>query len=162
MAVKYFTARISANPSNPNKHNRQAAFLDAVASLPKTQIFYGHYLPKPRECFSCGAKWVSHEEKMTDVNISVEILKDTFDNAYDTALLLSADSDLVAPVRLIRERFPHKRIVMACPPDRQSKELERHVSATFRIGRKKLQDSQFPDEYRTPGGFTLRRPATWK
>lgn len=60
---------------------------------------------------------------MTDVNIAV-VLKDAYDDAFDTAMVLSANSDLVAPVVAVRQRFPGKRLVVACPPARQSKRLE--------------------------------------
>ena len=99
---------------------------------------------------------------MTDVNIAVEMLNDAYDDAFDTAMLVSADSDLSAPVEAVRARFPKKRVVVACPPDRQSKRLESVASACFRIGRKKFHDSQFPDELRKPDGFVLKRPATWR
>lgn len=160
--VKYFTARISENPNSPDKHKRQASYLEAVESLPHTQVFYGHYLPKARECFKCGAKWISHEEKMTDVNISVELMKDAFDDTFDTALLISADSDLAAPVETVLKRYPQKRIIMVCPPNRKSNKLESLATASFRLGRKILQDSQFPDSYTKPDGFTLQRPAKWR
>lgn len=162
VAVKYFTARISANSNDPNKHKRQATFLEAVESLPNTTIFYGHYLSKQRKCFSCGAIWDSHEEKMTDVNISVELMKDAFDDAFDTALLVSADSDLTAPVETVLARYATKRIIMVCPPDRHSKKLESVATASFSLGRKKLQDSQLPDNYRKPDGYVLMRPKEWR
>ena len=157
--VKYFTARLS---HDPDKQKRQNTFLEAVALLPDTRIFYGHYLPKPQRCFRCGATWNSHEEKMTDVNIAVELLNDAADDRFDTALLISADSDLSAPVEAVGKRLPKKRVVVACPPDRQSKRLERMAHACFRIGRKKLQDSQFPETITKPDGFTLKRPESWK
>ena len=99
---------------------------------------------------------------MTDVNIAVELLNDAYDNAFDVAMLVSADSDLTAPIEAVRERFPNKRVIVACPPDRQSKRLELAASAYFRIGRKKLQDSQFPDEFAKPDGFVLKRPPSWR
>src|SRR3989344_195217 len=160
--TKYFTARVSNNPRDPDKHKRQATFLEAIETLPDTRIYYGHYLPKPQTCFKCGATWTAHEEKMTDVKIAVEMLNDAYDDAFDTAMLVSADSDLSAPVEAIRARFPKKRVVVACPPDRQSKRLESVASACFRIGRKKFHDSQFPDELRKPDGFVLKRPASWR
>lgn len=98
---------------------------------------------------------------MTDVNISVELMQDAFDDRFDTALLVSADSDLSAPVESVLARYPDRRIIMVCPPDRQSKKLESVASASFRIGRKLLQDSQLPDIYEKPDGFVLRRPREW-
>jgi hypothetical protein len=162
IAVKYFTARISAHPSDPDKHKRQATWLEAIESLPDTRVFYGHYLPKTVRCFSCGATWMSHEEKMTDVNIACELLRDTYEDRFDTALVVSADSDLAPPVEAVRAHSPLKRIVSVFPPERQSKKLETVATASFRIGRKTLSDSQLPDEYAKPDGFILRRPVTWK
>lgn len=161
VSTKYFTARISDTPNDPGKRERQNTYLEAIDTLPATSIYYGHYLPKPQRCFRCGSTWISHEEKMTDVNMAVEMLKDAFADRFDTALLLSADSDLTAPVEAVRSLYEDKRIVVACPPDRQSKRLESVAHAYFRVGRKKLQDSQFPDEVRKPDGFVLERPSTW-
>jgi len=99
---------------------------------------------------------------MTDVNIAVELLKDAYDNAFDTALIISADSDLTAPVETIRDRFNSKKVVIACPPDRQSKKLESVAHAYFHIGRKKFHDSLFPETITKPDGYVLRRPPSWK
>lgn len=162
VAVKYFTARISAHPRDPDKHRRQGTWLEAVESRPLTSVYYGHYLPKPQQCKKCGATWMAHEEKMTDVNIAVELLRDAYDDAFDTALVVSADSDLAPPVEAVVTRFPAKRVIVVAPPERTSKKLESVASASFRLGRKTLHDSQLPDEYTKPNGFTLRRPPTWR
>lgn len=160
--LKYFTARISSSTRHAEKQKRQNTYLEAVETMQDTRIYYGHYLQKSQTCFRCGATWDSHEEKMTDVNIAVEMLNDASDDLLNTALLISADSDLTAPVEAIRNRFPDKRVVLACPPNRQSKRLESSANGCFRIGRKKIQDSQFPDEVHKPDGFVLLRPSTWR
>jgi uncharacterized LabA/DUF88 family protein len=90
------------------------------------------------------------------------MLKDAYDNACDTALLVSMDSDLAAPVEAIQARFLGKRVIVVCPPNRQSRRLESVASGYFRIGRKKLQDSQFPDTVRKTTGFALQRPQSWR
>ena len=162
VSTKYFTARITSPANDPGKQRRQNAILEAIGTLPDTRIVYGHYLPKAQTCCQCGSTWNAHEEKMTDVNLAVEMLTDAFDDAFDTAFVLSADSDLTAPVEAVRSRFPAKRVVIACPPDRQSKRLESAANAYFRIGRKKIQDSQFPDEVIRSDDFVHRRPHSWR
>src|SRR6266849_338182 len=42
--IKYFTARVSARPGDPDKPTRQQTFLRALATLPNLQIIYGHFL----------------------------------------------------------------------------------------------------------------------
>ena len=99
---------------------------------------------------------------MTDVQIATEMLTDAFEDRFDTALLLSADSDLVPPTLAVQRMFPAKRIVVAFPPARSSVELGRAASASFTIGRRKLALSRFPDEVKKPDGYVLRRPANWR
>jgi hypothetical protein len=157
--VKYFTARISSPQS---KRLRQLTYLEALGTLPNVEIFEGHYLDKPVTCRSCGASWSTHEEKMTDVNIATELLTDAFRDRYDTALIISADSDLVPPVRAVNTLFPTKRLVAAFPPGRTSRHLASAVYWQFTIGRAKLAASQFPNSITKPDGHILNRPASWR
>lgn len=159
--VNYFTTRISANPRDPEKHLRQQDYLEAIEATPGIRMHFGHYLSKPKQCHRCHATWTHHEEKMTDVQIAVQLLADAIDGRYDTALLVSADSDLTPPVAAVKARYPDKRIVMVCPPQRQSKRLEAECHACLRLGRGTLLASQFPDAVTKPDGFVLQRPATW-
>ena len=157
--VKYFTTRISWPPA---KVKRQNDFLEALGTLSNFQIYYGHYLKKWAECKKCGNRWPAFEEKMTDVNIATEMIFDALDNNYDTAFLISADSDLVPPVERIRDQAPEKRIIALFPPKRKSGHLKRTVHASMDIGRAMLAKSQFPDEIKKPDGYILRRPCEWK
>lgn len=160
--VKYFTARVASTSWDRNKSKRQGSFLEALRTLPNLSIFYGHYLSKEMTCKKCGNKWVTHEEKMTDVNIATELLRDAFEDKFDVALLVSGDSDLSRPVQTITTLYAGKRVVVAFPPARDSAELRRVAPAHFRIGRKKLADSQFPNEVPKPDGYVLRRPQEWQ
>ena len=160
-AVRYFTARISPRPGSTSQSKRHATFLEALETRADLYIHYGHYLAKERRCPECGAEWTTHEEKMTDVNIAVELLGDAQDDAFDTAIIISGDSDLTPPVRATLDRYPEKRVIVASPPARHSAQLTDAATAAFTIGRKKLKDSQLPDEVVKPDGFVLRRPTQW-
>ena len=99
---------------------------------------------------------------MTDVWIATEILTDAFYDRFDTALLISADSDLVPPVLAVRRFFPEKRIVAAFPPKRWSEQLKKAVNGWVAIGEDKLRQSLFPDQILKPDGFLLQRPTSWR
>jgi len=159
ISVKYFTSRI-VQPLG--KHQRQLLYLEALETLPDLSIFYGKYQHNPHTCPSCGYIETIPSEKMTDVNIAVELLADAYQDKFDTALLISADSDLTAPIEKVRQLFPKKKVVSAFPPDRSSKELKRVSSAYFTIGRTVLANSQFDDQVTSKSGYTLIRPVTWK
>lgn len=160
VAVKYFTARVS-RPEN--KRKRQNAYLEALGTLDPHvfSIAYGNYQQNPSKCGQCGFVSDVPNEKQTDVNIAVAMLTDAFTNQFDTALLISADSDLCPVVASIRALYHDKRVIAMFPPGRASKELVARCSASFNIGRAKLSQSQFPDVVTLHSGFKLRKPSLW-
>jgi uncharacterized LabA/DUF88 family protein len=158
-ATKYFTARISGPNS---KQVRQATYLLALEAVGRCKIIYGRYQSSPMKCRYCGGGWEQSQEKMTDVNIAVEMLSDAVEDVFDTALLVSGDADLVPAVETIRRLFPAKRIVAAFPPERVSQALRKEVHAHFVIGRLNLARSQLPESVARANGTTLTRPAKWR
>lgn len=160
-ATHFFTARIRLAGNNHDDQQRQSDYLDALAARDSLHIHYGHYLKKTRECRKCKATWPDYEEKMTDVNIAVQLLADAFDDRFDTALIISADSDLTTPVRFVKERFPNKKIIVAQPPGRNSSQLSQAATAAFQISKTKVRQNQLPETITTETGLTLQRPSTW-
>jgi hypothetical protein len=157
VGTRYFTARI--NGPGP-KHERQKTLLEAYETLPDCRVHFGHYQTSPRNCSSCGAQWNVPSEKMTDVNIAVELLSAAFLNEFDTALVVSADSDLAPAVEKTIQLFG-KRVVMAFPPRRHSSLLSKSATGYFHVSRAKLAQSQLPETITKPDGYVLRRPSSW-
>jgi len=161
LATHYFSARIRDNGRNAADQKRQNDYLEALA-LQGVQCQFGHYLEKPRQCRTCRAIWMDYEEKMTDVNLAIQLMTDAFENAFDMALVISGDSDLTTPIRRVRERFPAKRVIVAFPPKRHSKALIQHAQGYVAISEYKLRASQLPERLTKPDGYVLARPATWR
>jgi len=159
LLTKYFTARI-AGPLD--KQERQSTYIEALETLNDFQIFYGKYQLNPRQCSYCGFQDEVPNEKMTDVNVAVEILKDAYQDKFDVALLISADSDLVPPIKTVRELFPNKRVVIASPPGRYSVDLANSASKSFVISRRRIAKSLLPEEIKKEDGYILRCPPPWK
>jgi len=156
--TKYFTTIVK----QPNdKRLRQQVFLEALQTLPDLEIYYGHFLSDEIVCRKCGHTYTTHHEKMTDVNISVELMMDAVQDRFDVAFLISADSDLVSPVRRVQQLFPHKRVISIFPPGRSSLALKKVTRGTLRIGHVELSKSLFPDQV-NKGGIILHRPAEWR
>jgi uncharacterized LabA/DUF88 family protein len=169
-AVKYFTARISGarhgdSPARAAdrdaKRQRQSEYLEALGTLDSFSIFEGHYQSKPARCNNCGATWVRHEEKMTDVQIATQLLTDAFQGGFDRAIIVSADSDLVPPVNMVRSIFPDKRIIAVFPPKRFSDDMRSACHGYVHLGRDVLKASVFPDCVSRKDGRILRRPTSW-
>ncbi len=81
IAIRYFTARIKAGSEKAQqKKKRQNTYLDALGTLPNTNLHFGNYLKKVQRCNRCDSTWFTYEEKMTDVNIAVKLLIDAEDD----------------------------------------------------------------------------------
>lgn len=159
MAVNYFTARISGTRA---KRDRQNAYLEALKEMGKCHMHFGVYRLNSRECRRCNYADNVPSEKMTDVNISVSMMTDAFQDNFDTALVVSADSDLTPPARKIRELFPSKRIIVAFPPNRSSKELISAANGYIRVDRAMLNRSLLPETIQKSNGYVIRRPGRWQ
>ena len=158
ITTKYFTSRIS---DPPDKQKRQSTFIEALSLLNDFEIFYGKYQLNPWECRNCHSIFDIPNEKMTDVNIAVELLTDVFQDKFDAALVITADSDLVAPIKKTKKLFPSKRIIIAFPPNRYSYYLTEVADAYFTIGRGKLAKSLFPEKIIKPDGYIIECPQKW-
>jgi uncharacterized LabA/DUF88 family protein len=157
--VRYFTARVRNDVAG---QQRQSDYLDALGERsPLVEIRDGRFQEKDRSCRECGSTWKVFEEKETDVNIAVALMGDAVRNHFDTALLVSADSDLCPAVRETKSLFPDKRIIVAFPPSRHSAELKRVVDGFVFIGNDKIRRGQLPDPVVTKAGIVLRRPKHW-
>ena len=156
--VNYFTARVR---DDPDKQERQNTYLEALEEQGIT-IVYGHYQSNQVKCYRCGHIWSNPKEKMTDVNISTRLIVHAYRNLYDTALLVSGDSDLIPPIKAVLENFPEKRIVAAFPPERKNNEVAHAVSAYFNIGKRLLERHPLPDQIVKKSGYVLCKPDEWR
>lgn len=156
--VKYFTALLSG--TGPGR-GRQKVLLEAYRTLGSCSLHFGQYELRTRRCTQCGSESQVPNEKMTDVNIAVELIADAVQGAYDTALLISGDSDLTPAILKVKELFPRKRVIVAFPPGRYSQRLAQVADGYLVIGRAKLSASQLPDRIEKADGFILERPSEW-
>lgn len=151
-AIKYCTARVKALPHNPYVADRQDAYLRAVATIPNCSIHYGFFL----------VRVIKTEEKGSDVNLACQLVADAFGKKCDAALVISNDSDLLAPIRIAKNLG--LRVGFAPPVLRKnrrpSNQLKNVIDFTRTIRRGILGNSQFPAELTDARG-TFHKPASW-
>jgi uncharacterized LabA/DUF88 family protein len=155
--IKYFTSRIT---NQPGKQKRQTTYLEALETSGVT-IIYGLYKAKDIECNNCGHNWSVSNEKMTDVNIATHLLLDAFEDKYDTAILISGDSDLVPPVKAIHKHFNKKTVSVFFPPNRHNVTVAGAAKGSQIIGKKKIKDHQFSLNITKKDGYILTKPESW-
>lgn len=95
------------------------------------------------------------------------MLNEARKSSYDTALLVSRDSDLAPAIRMVGSEFPEKRVRLIAPPNlRHSKELAREVGkkALSSIKEIHLERAQLPEEITDPvtGVVLARRPLSYQ
>jgi hypothetical protein len=111
-AINYFSAYADWLPGPKTRHEEYVKALTALG----VNCVLGHFKRKDRRCHKCGAKWVAHEEKETDVSIGIAMLNDAYKGIYEKAYLVTRDSDLLPAIKMICAEFPAKRIVAVAPP----------------------------------------------
>lgn len=148
--IRFFTARIQARPTDPQQAVRQETLFRALQTLPNLTMHYGTFLvSSPRMPLTVpladGTRFVNvikTEEKGSDVNLATYLLVDAFDDDFDAAVIVSDDSDLVEPIRIVRQKF--KRHVTVLSPRGKSRELHKIATRFRQIDPAVLQASQFP------------------
>lgn len=166
-SIGYFTARVSNRPDDPDQATRQQMYLRALATTPLVHIEFGQFLtnkvraplvsPGPR-----GPRTVEvwrTSEKGSDVNLATRLLVDAHRKRFEVGVLISNDSDLALPTRVVRDELG-LRVGVIDPSPRASKALL--ASSTFykHIRKGALAASQFPSTLVDATG-EFSKPDSW-
>ena len=103
-------------------------------------------------------KLIRHEEKNSDVNLAITLIKETMLNSYDKCFILSADNDFASAIKMARELNDKVKIVIQPPPLPRKRLAQKRDYAIDNLencsGNTALltnfytiQKHQFPDEY---------------
>ena len=167
--VKYFTARVSARPNDPEQPTRQQMYLRALATLPNLDIIEGSFLSNAvrlprvvdRERRTLGESVLVYrtEEKGSDVNLASHLLTDACRGAFEVAVIVSNDSDFLLPITMVQEVMG-KPVGVAYPSERISPRLKEAASFVRKIRRSVLRDCQFPPTLKDTVGV-IRKPKGW-
>ena len=135
---------------------------DYVAVLKTTGVIpvMGTFKKKPRKCPKCKHEWDGHEEKESDVNIAMYLAKLAYEDAFDKAIIFSADTDLAPAIRIVRGAFPLKEVRVAIPERRlnRSKALEDAATGRIRVTEAHFARNLFPAQVTLASGTVISRP----
>ena len=166
MKIKYFTARMESTTHKPSRATNQQLYLRALGTLPAVEIHFGRFLTtttrmpladstvRPRT-----VEVLKTEEKGSDVNLGTHLLMDAFDGAFDLAVVVSNDSDLLLPIQIVRQRF-HLKVGIINPHPSHARSLKENSDWMWPLRRGPLSASQFPDQLIDAAG-SFRKPSTW-
>ena len=176
--IRYFTARVTALPHDPQVPARQDLYLRALRTIPTLTIhsgvFLSHAILAPQQPLAYRppnllpvrppqlVQILKTEEKGSDVNLATHLLVDAFRNDFDEAVVITNDSDLAEPIRVVVSDIG-KPVTVVNPHFRRAptRLLLQVASSTLRqINRSALRNSQFPSPITdATGSFT--KPSGW-
>lgn len=161
VGVKYFTSRMT---HQPDKWNRQQQYLRALEVRGQVEILAGEFQKKPMRCPKCEKWFKVWQEKKTDVQLATHLVADACQDAFDTFILCTADSDLVPAAEYVKRRLG-KWFILVDPPRRHSDDLADLADQHLHSREHFYRQSQLPDpvEHPTPRGRIARihRPPLW-
>ena len=98
-----------------------------------------------------------------DVNIAIALFNAALRDDFDTAILVTGDSDLIPAVEAVKVAFPAKQIGLVIPIGRSAEELKNACDFHIKLKEKHLRTCQFPDEIVLDPikNITLKRPPSW-
>jgi len=102
------------------------------------------------------------EEKGSDVNLAVHLVNDAWAGRFDAAVVVSNDTDLVEPIRIVAQELG-KSVYLLTPPGRfgAASPLVRVATHQRHIRPSHLQAAVFPDPVIDPSGLPIAKPASW-
>lgn len=164
--VRYFTADVSPRAGDSTAPERQQAYMRALRTLPNLKVHKGRFLTKTKTRPLVGQESTyvrihDTEEKGSDVNLATHLLNDAFRGRFEVALVLSQDTDLIEPLRIVRHDL--KLIIGVgwlenTSPGKKHRRVTdfiRHVTPSM------LSRCQFPNPAIGKSGEPLPKPAEW-
>jgi hypothetical protein len=176
--INYYTARVSGRV-DPDSPRSQHAYLRAISTRPSVKIHYGRFmtnqkwagLAPPVPSFKPDPTWLSispdpivakvwkTEEKGSDVNLGVHLARDAFMRSFDEAAVLTNDTDLCEPMRIVKEEVGLP-VTLLTPVDVPHKSLC-DVATHIRHIRPYIGPCQLPSPLTAANGKQISKPADW-
>lgn len=174
----YYIARVSSRAHDPEAPARQATYLRAIRTIPEVAIHEGSFmtsepwmpLTNPPRAKPDGYDWslpppsvvkvLKYEEKGSDVNLGAHLVRDSFVDAFDVAVVVTNDSDLDEPIRIATQEAG-KRVGLLTPVKFPNQSLQSVASFYRHIRTGHLARAQLPDPLVSPDGAIYRKPSSW-
>jgi uncharacterized LabA/DUF88 family protein len=156
--VFYFTTYCTWDPAKLLKHQNYVKALQLV----NVSVVFGAFRSVDKTCRICHKQYKTFEEKQTDVNIAIKLFQTAVNDSWDTAMLVSGDSDLIPAIKAVKSTFPSKQVGIVIPIGRRAEELKQSADFHMKLKEKHLSSCQFDDILEIDGNTKLVRPASWR
>ncbi|MBC8183198.1 NYN domain-containing protein [candidate division KSB1 bacterium] len=156
--IYYFTALATWSQSKMKKHKTYIKALE----LKNIKTIYGEFRKNEKFCPLCKRTYKTFEEKQTDVNIAIQLFELAFQDKYDTAIIISGDSDLIPSIQAVKTTFPNKNIGIVIPIGRRAELLKQTCDFHIKMKEKHLRPNIFKKEIDIGNNKKLICPPEWQ
>ena len=165
--IRYFTSLVTPTKNDPQKLQRQLTYIRALKTTLNLSVHHGYFLThtvrrplaNPPPAGPATVEVLDTKEKGSDVSLATYLLVDGFKGEYEVAVVVSADSDLVEPIRLTIDQLG-VTVGVLHPYRMHSAELSQVATFYRPIRERALKASQFPDIMHDAAG-EITKPSTW-
>ncbi len=156
--IKYFTTLANWKPEGMIRHKIYIRALE----LKGVETVYGKFKLRDVHCKICGKDFKKHEEKQTDVNIAISLLKTAYEDRYDKAIIITGDSDMIPAIKEVRTTFANKKVGVVIPYMKSSIELINNCDFHIRMKFLHLERNRFDDRIEISPGNFIECPEKWR
>ena len=181
--VNFYTAYVSGK-IDPDAVRKQQAYLAALKSTPLVSVHTGNFviserwvkvshppLSKPdgytwNEPYPEFIKAHIPQEKGSDVKLGVHLVRDSYENRFDRAYVITSDTDLVEPIRIATEELGKDVVIV--PPIKFKPSSQPIAPSLIRVASSHcfLEDldftlCQFPDTVNRLHKSSISKPLDW-
>lgn len=162
--IRYFTAIPIYEWNDELKGQRLQAYVRALQTLRGLTVHYGTCRAEDGRLPLPGSRTetefvIARRTKGTDVQLTAMMLADGFRGDYEVAVVVSDDSDLALPMRVVRRQL-QLPVGLLKPGDRYANELVRAATFWKPIREGVLAASQLPQQLTDEHG-TITKPSAW-
>jgi uncharacterized LabA/DUF88 family protein len=170
--VHFFTAHLHRSKRDPDQNLRQATYLRALHTIESVFVHFGSHIPVQRKGIivdpdpaSLGV-WddqlvtiSTFEEKGSDVNLATQLLDDSYAGVIERAVIVSNDTDLIAPIRSARRRI---RVTVVSPQPTVAKHLKRAAETATLLDVSIFPACRLPVPLIDRDGGAIYPPVSWQ
>ncbi|MDO8544407.1 MAG: NYN domain-containing protein [Opitutaceae bacterium] len=157
IAVFFFTALPPWNEQKRARHQRLLEIYEDLGVI----VVRGMFKHTTATCRLCGQTYSTYDEKLTDINICLELLRMGSDDLADRIYLVTGDNDQAASVRRFRGLYPDKEVVAVIPPFRRAAELQQAATADRGMTMVQLQKAVLDNPFKFKSSKVYVKPDNW-
>ncbi len=158
--IYYFSA--IATHMGEDSAIRHRAYISALSQF-GIEFVPGHFKRKPFKYK--GSEIQRHEEKETDVNIGIHIVRDAILKTYDKLLVITNDTDIIPAIKMAKHHNAAIEIKIITPPTYDAHHTLRKVAdqkEAVCIQKQHLEKSLLPDRITAKSGKIIKMPDSYR